>query len=163
MIPHLRLRAAPSFRHAGIACSCLFTLFLIGSVWAALANPDGSFPHPIAAGVFLGLFWGAWLLLSLWIWRFSIRYCLEITGDAIRQTTAFRQKSMRIQDIILAKWRRWPVGGSIKLKTSSQRMTIELSIAGDDPREELIAILRSRLPRDVQVGWQHFAGVSEEQ
>jgi len=49
----------------------IFVLFYlaatVGSVWVALANPDGSFSRPVEAAIGGGLFWGAWLALSLWM------------------------------------------------------------------------------------------------
>ena len=156
----LTLEARPYFKRTGVCCTLFFFAMGAFSVFIAATNADGGFANPIMAACIFGVFWGAFTLLGLYLWRFAHKYRLEITEDTIEQIGVFTQRRIPLLQIENAKWRNWPQGGSIKLIGLCERMSIELGTTGS--REWLIEHLRSKLPLDRQTGWDGFIGNSEK-
>ena len=127
----------------------------IASVFVAVTNADGSFKQPILAAFLFGVFWGAFTFLGIYLWVFSRKYRLEITEDTIEQSGVFTQRRIAIGRIQNVKWRNWPQGGSIKLRTEDSQMSIELGTS--DSREQLIQFLHAVIPLNAQSGWDTFS------
>ena len=156
----LTLEARPNFKRTGVCCTFFFFVMGAFSVFVAATNADGSFANPILAACIFGAFWGAFTLLGVYLWRFSNKYRLEITEDAIEQIGVFTQRRISLLQIENAKWRNRPQGGSIKLIGLLDKMSIELGTTGS--REWLIEHLRSKIPVDKQTGWDGFVGNNEK-
>lgn len=154
MKPLLSLPARPYYKRVAICCTVFFLVMGVFSVFVAATNADGSFESPLLAASIFGVFWGAFILLGIYLWLFSRRYRLEITEDAIEQIGVFTKRRVSFHELQNAKWRNWPQGGSIKLTTADARLSIELGTT--DSRDSLIDFLHGRIPTSIQTGWSRF-------
>ena len=91
-----------------------------------------------------------WALLSCYRERFNIN------GDSIAREGIAHTKSVRFKDINDLKWRIWPAGGSVVLRSPNVRMPIDFEIFDPSEQLSLIRWLRSAVPEEVQSGWPEF-------
>ena len=152
--PPISLAAKPYFKRVAVCGTVFFSIFGAVCVFVAATNADGSFANPILAACVFGAFWGAFILLGIYLWLFSCKYRLEITENAIEQFGVFSHRRISTHKIQNAKWRNWPQGGSIKLRTGDSQMSIELGTS--DSRELLIQFLHAEIPMSKQQGWETF-------
>jgi hypothetical protein len=113
-----------------------------------------------AAGLAVGLgfaaFWlllaafGVWVLLAYW------RERLAVHDAEIDHVGVIRRKRMRVPDMVSARWRCWPAGGSLVLKSNSTRLVIYFDNFAHDERRQLIRFFRESVPISLQTGWELF-------
>jgi hypothetical protein len=147
------------YLYVGIVCAVFFAAMGIGSTVAALWNFDGSFARPKLAALIFGTFWSGFTLLAVWVIAAYFRERLYFGKGAIVQHGIFRSRTLEIGEVLLIKWRAWPVGGSVVIRTHSEKVTIHLDNFTRDEREELIRFLRETLAVEIQENWSRFEEV----
>jgi hypothetical protein len=161
VIRHAEVRVfVPSRFHLYLAVGTL-VLFLaaaVGSVWLALANPDGSFAHPMAAAVFFTCGWGGMALLSLYLLVAYFRMSVLAAEGAVRINGVFRRRTVVLPEVTRAVWRGWPAGGCLVLYGRAGRVT--LRFGSYHGAQELVGIFRDNLPPEVQEGFSRFEAMN---
>ena len=87
----------------GAICTAGFLVFAVGSFIAAWWNIDGSFRHPRATAIGFATFWSCWLVLGVWILLAYFRERLVISMDRVRQSSCFRTRSLRHDEVSIAQ------------------------------------------------------------
>lgn len=149
-------RLRPYYRNVGVACTAFFLVMGVASTLLAAFNVDGSFPRPLLmAGVF-AVFWSCFVLLGVWLAACYYRYRLHASDSVIEQVGVFRQRQVEWRLVKELKWRLWPKGGSVRLKTPVESMAIELGNFSTTDCEQLVSYLRHAISPESQVGWDEF-------
>ena len=107
----------------------------------------------------LGIFWSGVMLLGVWTIAGYFRNRLFFGKTAIVQRGVFRSRTLEVGEVLQIKWRTWPVGGSVVIRTHSERASIELSHFTRDEREELIRFVRESFAVEIQENWSRFEDV----
>ena len=128
----------------------------VGSAYAAFCNTDGAFAHPIRAAIAYGSFWSVFTLLGVWILLAYSRECLLLDGAQITQHGVIRSKVIHFNDVMHIKWRRIPQGGSVVIRTLTDRLTIYFDNFTVEERQQLISYLHGKFSPDLQEGWSRF-------
>ena len=148
----------------GVLGTAFFGQALVVSVGLALWNPDGAFPNPALFAAVFGLIWGGFTLLCVYVLADYYRSRLVISPESVVQVGVLRSKGIEFDDVQEAWWRVVPVGGSLKLRDSRTRMTVEFANVSLAERAEVIERLRSHIAVERQVGWEAFVtGNAERQ
>jgi hypothetical protein len=129
-----------------------FLAAAVGSIWLALANPDGSFARPVLAAIVFGCGWGGLTLLSLVLLAAYFRMSVFTAEGVVRVNGVFRRRTVVLAEVTRARWRRWPVGGSLVLRGPAGR--VALDFASYDGGQELVRVFRDNLPAEVQEGFE---------
>ena len=143
----------------GIVGAVFFPAMGIGSTVAALWNIDCSFARPKLAALIFGTFWSAFTLFAVWVIVAYFRERLFVGKAAIVQHGIFRSRTLEFGEVLQIKWRIWPVGGSVVVRTHSEKVTIHLDNFTTDEREELIRFLRETFAVEIQENWSRFEEV----
>jgi hypothetical protein len=143
----------------GIVCGVVFVAIGIASTVAALWDIDGSFARPKLAALIFGTFWSGFTLLAAWIIAAYFRERLVFGGAAIIQHGIFGSRTLALGDVFQIKWRAWPVGGSVVVRTHSEKVVIHLDNFTKGEREELIRFLRETFAAEIQENWSRFEEV----
>ena len=150
-------RMSSWYRNVGVVCTILFTLIGLGSTLAAYFNVDDSFPQPELAAVGFAVFWSAFVLLSIWLIVCYYKYRLFTNAHALHEV---RVMSMQDLDLTLVEnlyWRRFPVGGSVRLTSAFGNVKIELGHFPTSDRERLVQFFRNGVEHSKQSGWPEFS------
>lgn len=150
-------RLPRSYFRLGVGCALVFSAAGVASVWAALANADGSFRHPVTAAVVFGVFWGLLTLLGLYLARAALVERLVVWDDRVRVVGSFRAREVRFDEVERAKWRRiGNPGGSLVLYAGGVRLVVYFANYGDHgPR--LREFFRAAIPEERQERWEAYA------
>ena len=144
-----------------VACGVFFVAIGVTSTLAAYTNADGSFSHspllsPVQFAWIFGVFWSGWTLASIWNIVAYFRERLFLTSRSIRQVGVLRTRAIEIKDATRLKWRNWPAGGSIVVRTSSESVKIYFGNFTAIEREELIYFFREAVAYEIQENWITF-------
>ena len=153
----------PFVRNIGMISTAGFLVLGIWSVWAAAVDLDESFPRPLLAAVIFGVFWSAMTCVGVYVIVLYYKYQLCVDDESVRQGGVFREQHAELSRVREFRWRRFPAGGSVKLLGESGNLTIEFTNVSAADRMELITRFRSRIPPELQVGWDEFHGERPEQ
>jgi hypothetical protein len=145
-------RLSRTFLWTGVLCTPLFLAMGVGSVWAALANPDGSFRYPVETALIFACFWGAFTLLGVSLIRAYLRERLEVSAEWVRMVGLFRTREVRLADVWRAEWK--GAGGRLVLRGPDTRVVIWLPNYSRAEQAELREFFRRALPTDIQEGWE---------
>src|SRR5262249_4139387 len=72
------------------------------------------------------------------------------------QKSIFRARTLEVGDVVQIKWRTLPVGGSIIVRTHSEKVKIYLDNFTKDDREEVVFFFRQTFANEVQENWSLF-------
>ncbi len=153
------LRVRRYYLVVGIVGAVFFAAMGIGSSVAALWNIDGPFPRPKPAALIFGAFWTGWTLLAVWVIAAYFRERLFFGKASFVQHGIFRSRTLEVGEVHQIKWRTWPMGGSVIVRTLSEKVTIHLDNFTRDEREELIRFLREIFAVEIQENWSRFEEV----
>jgi hypothetical protein len=127
-------------------------------VWGGLslfAIPPES-PHPVAL---LALFLGVPLFmtgLSAWLLTGYSRARLIIRDSLVADCGVFQEKAIDLREVTEARWRVHQDGGSVVLRSGSERLVITFGNYEIEDRTRIIQQLRSVLPLEIQVDWNLY-------
>ena len=139
-----------------VTCSIAFAAVGCFFVFVTATNIDGSFLYPIPSAVFVGLFWGAWFIASLWGTVECLYGQLSIDGEVISQQGALWLKRTVVSEISKLRWKTYGFSGRVLIHFGDGRMKIDLDDFTADQRALLIDWLRQRVPESVQENWDAF-------
>ena len=149
-------RAASRHRRTGIVCTAVFLALGGVSAVGAWLNLDGSFQRPRLAAVMFGVFWDGFALLGLYLIALASRYRLFITDDAVRQVGVWRDRTLRFDAVRRLEWRRFPRGGSVKLRTDDEAMVVDFDPLKPPERTDVRRRLAAAVPEERQIGRVEF-------
>jgi hypothetical protein len=153
MIETLRMKR--SIRNSMLVCLPFFIAVGIASVWVFLFDPKG--PHSLSVALVMGAFWSFWVVACLWCLLAYWKYRLIVEGDRVTKVGIFTRNELWLGDVAEARWRTWPRGGSLVLKSFDCRMAIDFNEYTDEQRDALVRHFRANLDPAVQTGWMLFA------
>jgi hypothetical protein len=81
---------------------------------------------------------------------------LAIKDATIIQTGIIRSRRLDFSEITDVHWRTRPTGGSVVLRSASQRIKVDLDNFGPKQGRRLIRLLRLSLSPSIQSGWERF-------
>jgi hypothetical protein len=140
--------------YLAVGCLLFFLAATLSSIWVALANADGSFAHPVTAAIVFGCFWGSWSLLSLFAVVAYFRMSAFAAEGVVRVNGVLRRRTVVLAEVTRARWRGWPLGGSLVLYCRAGRVALGFGNYGGG--QELARLFRDTLPADVQQGYERF-------
>jgi hypothetical protein len=143
----------------GIVSAVLWAAMGITFTVATLWNIDGSSGRPIRDALVLGIIWSGFVLVGVWMIAAHFRNRLFFGKSAIVQRGIFRSRTLLVGEVLQIKWRTRPVGGSIVIRTHSERATIEFGPFTGDERDELIRFVRESFAVEIQENWSRFQDV----
>ena len=151
-------RMCSDHRTLGLAVGFMFTALYFGFFWAYVTSESP--PQPVAAILFMTAFWLLFSSLGCYLYLASQMHELTIANQHIHLRDVFRDRRFRIKSVSKATWRLHPQGGSLVLELSGKSMKkVLVSFANYDlsQRPLIRALLRDRIPDEVQQGWEKFA------
>ena len=140
-------------RNTGWACLIGFIAMAIISVFGALDAPADR--RWIAFIVFEG-FSFCWIGMAIWMLMAFYKESLHLLTDRIVRQGVTNFRSIEFKNVTDLKWRMWPVGGSVVLKSDDRRMAFDLQNFEAADRVTLIRSLRAAVPAAIQRGWPEF-------
>lgn len=153
--PGIRIFVARrQLRVAGVIGMACFIPMSVAGIWLPFANPDGSFVHPGRAAMIGGGIFGVFAVLSAYVLLASGRMRITVLPTEVQITGAFRARAIRLADLVRARWRVFPAGGSLVLHAPAGHAVIEF--ASYDGGDELCALLRRTVPERIQEDYQRF-------
>ena len=102
-------------------------------------------------GLFFGVMWLPFVLLSVWLLRGYYRGRLLIGARSVALRGLIRTQRIGFKEIVKATW---GVSGSLRLETSHDRLTIGMSEFVTHQQDKIVSLLRERLNRTIEVGWE---------
>lgn len=141
---------------AGIVSAVFWAAVGIAFTVAALWSIDGSFDQLKRDALLFSIIWSGFVLLGVWMIAAYFRNRLFFANTAIVQRGIFRSRTFPVGEVLQIKWRSRPRGGSIVIRTHSERTTIEFSHFTRDEREELIRFVRESFAVEIQEDWPRF-------
>lgn len=151
----IRVKAPRGARITFLAGSLFFCAAAVVTVWAALTDPDGSLGGPSVAWALAGgLFWGAWLALSLWgLGAASATY--EANESGVSRTGGFSKTHIEWREI--ARYRVRKFGGDLTYifydRQGRRRTAIDFQVL-DRAGEDLFRLVMRKLS-EVLPGQDH--------
>jgi hypothetical protein len=134
----------------GVVCAVFFAVMGVSSTVVAYFNSDGSFARPRLAALVFGVFWSGLTLLAAWVIAAYFRERLLLTNQTIVQHGIVGARVIDCGDVVQIRWRSWPVGGSIVVRTHSQKVKIYLDNFTRDEREEIVLFFRETFAHEIQ-------------
>jgi hypothetical protein len=110
----------------------------------------------LCPAVFFAMFWGFWACLSCWSLLSYWRERLEVGNGHVTQKGVIGRKEIELAGIVAVRWRTFHSGGSILLRTLTEKLTIHLDNFERDERLWLIRFFHNSLPDSVQENWALF-------
>lgn len=104
----------------------------------------------------VGLFWSGWTQLSVWVILAYFRERLLLDGKTVRQDGVIRSRMVDCEKAIRLLWRRWPAGGSIILRSRSEKISIHFHNFRAEECAELVRFFRETFPKEIQENWSRF-------
>jgi hypothetical protein len=123
---------------------------------AAIWNIDGSFAYPEVTALIFGTFWSGCTLLGVWIIAAYFRERLLLGKTAIVQHGIFRCRTLESGEVLQIKWRTWPFGADVIIRTHSERIKIYLDNFTEKEREAIVLFLRETFAAELQENWSRF-------
>lgn len=157
-------RLRPYYRNVGVAGTVFFLAVGIGSILAICF--DESIKHSVLAIAVISLLWGGFTLLGLWVIAAFYREQLVLGADTVVQRGVFRTTTVSLQAVADLGWRLNPMGGSVVLKGSPNRIKIYFDNFTKLQRREIAERLNRSVGEELQTGWtefeEHFLTTSPE-
>ena len=142
----------------GLGCTVAFLAAGVGSVWVALANPDGSFARPVTTAIGFGVFWGLLTLLSASILWSAVVERVVLWEDRVRVVGLRRTREVRFADVTRAEWAFRPATGeAVVLHAPGGPVTVSFSLFEPPNREGVKDFLRCSIPASLQSGHEQAA------
>lgn len=125
---------------------------------AAYWNVNDRFANALS---FSGLFW---LLTLLCLWRIAayFRFRLYVGETTIREVGVLRTTTLPVEDVVRVVWQTLPARGSVVLRTSNAKVSIEFHNFTSQERRELLGFCRQTWDESIQEDWPRFAEVFPE-
>ena len=143
----------------GAVSAVFFGVMGVTSTIAAYFNIDGSFPQPRLSALIFGGFWLAFTLMAAWVIAAYFRERLFLAHNTIFQQGIFRATTLDAGEVVRIKWRTLPAGGSVVVRTGSEKITMHLHNFTPDEREEIARFVRKRFAEEIQENWSRFEEV----
>jgi hypothetical protein len=140
----------------GVVSAVFFVMIGVTSTVVAYFNIDGSFARPRLAAMIFAVFWSGFTLLAAWRIAAYLRERLFLANNTIVQHGIFRSRTLDVGDVYQVKWRNWPVGGSIVVRTHSEKVKIHLDNFTKGEREEVVLFFRDTFADEIHDNWWHF-------
>lgn len=157
-------RLRPYYRNVGVAGTAFFLVVGVGSVLAV--RLDDSIKHLGLAIAFFSVFCGGFTLLGLWVIAAYYLEQLVLGTDTVVHRGVFRTTTVSPQAVADLDWRLNPMGGSVVLKGSPNRIKIYFDNFTKLQRREIAERLYRSVGKDLQTGWtefeEHFLTTSPE-
>ena len=150
------LRVRRYYLVVGVVGAVSIAVMGVTSTVVAYLNIDGSFARPQLAAVVFGVFWSGFTLLALWLIAAYFRERLILAKNTIVQDGIFRSRTLDVGDVLQIRWRRWPAGGSIIVRSHSQKFKIYLDNFTKAEREEVVFFIRETFAHEIQENWSRF-------
>ena len=150
-------RCSKKVRNLAVLSLPFYAVVGLGSVWAAWANYDQSFPNPDLAAVLFGVVWTFFVLLAGYLFLFWHRHRLLVDERSIRQIGVFSDQTICLHTLNELKWKCYPAGGSAQLSDLNHTLKIEFGNYSRDDRKRLIDKLRAIIASGEQTGWDRFS------
>ncbi len=125
----------------------------IKSTIAAYWNINGQFGDAL---IFSGIF-SCLTLLCLWRIAAYFRFRLYVGETAVTQVGVFRVTTLPVADVVRVVWQTLPVLGTVVLRTSNAKVSIEFNNFTSEEQRELIGFCRETWDESIQEGWPRFA------
>lgn len=112
--------------------------------------------HSRGVAVLVGLAFGGFAALPLYLWLYARRHVLWVDGEGLVHRGAWRIKRIRWRDVLSAQWA--PHGRrALKLRTPRGRMMLDFGYYSLPDRVRLSLLLRRNLPAAVQTDWDAYS------
>ena len=150
-------RLRRSYLLLGALCTLLFAAMAIVSVLGIYFEaPAERRAAALAVGLGIAAFWLAFMALGVWVLLAYWRERLAIRDGEIDYVGVICRKRLRVSEIASARWRCWPAGGSLVMRTASTRLAIGLGNYESEQQRQLIRFFREAVPPPLQSGWELF-------
>ena len=114
--------------------------------------------EPELAAVFFAIFWGFWILLSVWLLVFHARYRLHLGDSAVCQIGIIRGYNLALCEILEVRWRQIPKpAGSVRLSGTFDTLVIDLGVLKHEDCRHVIQFLRQMIDTSKHAGWEEFS------
>jgi hypothetical protein len=138
-----------------LGLTCLIGFVVVGIASAYGMWIDAAPDRRLWGVLFFSSFWGVMASLSAWTLLAYWRESLTISNGSVTQQGVIREREIQLEDVNAAEWR-LVKGGGLKLRTSSETVSINLDNFEPGERLWLIRHFRDSLPDGVQVNWPLF-------
>lgn len=141
-------RLAKRHRNLGVVCLIFFVLIGVASAYGMWsAAPQERRIVALYAVAFVAVFWGVFASLACWLLLAYWREELKISDRQVIQQGVIGRKELDLDNITAARWRIVPrPGGSLVLRTLTERMTIYFDNFEPQERLWLIRFFRNGTP-----------------
>jgi hypothetical protein len=85
------------------------------------------------------------------------RHALIVVDGLVRSVGVFSDRVIALPQVKEARWRTWPAGGSLVLRTENARIVIEFASYEQEAPRQLVRFFRSAIDPAKQTGWNLFA------
>lgn len=128
--------------------------------YAAFCNLDGSFPHPVAFGLYVSVQGFFFLLLGVYFFLAVGRERIWIFEDAIVQRGIFCTRRIEFADILALDWR--PSTFRVVFEGPHTRVAIWLNAYSFATQQRVIEHLRAAIPKERHKNYRKFRKRYEE-
>jgi hypothetical protein len=112
--------------------------------------------NPELQALLIGIFWFGWVVLCAWVIVACFRERLILGETAIVQHGIFRPSTLAISDVTQIRWRAWPVGGTVFIKTRDDRVKIYLDNFTEEERRAIVDYFHNTFPPEMHENWHGF-------
>lgn len=152
-------RIRKGYRNLGIVSLVFFVLMAAVSSFGVLAEtPPDRRTAALCFVAAMTLFWSLWACLGCWMLLAYWRERLQVTHAKVSQQGVLRRAEMDLDGVTSIRWKTVPSGGTLTLRTPTDKLTIHFENFEPVDRLWLIRFFRSRFPDAVQDGWELFCG-----
>ncbi len=97
-------------------------------------------------------------LVSVYIWLLLAvkRHRLTVSQSHVEFQGVWKTRRIVLDDVREFRWRKIGSVGRLTLKTSNNKLGVDLGEYGNDASRKLIRYFRFRLPQEIQKNWQPF-------
>lgn len=135
----------------GLWTGVLFT----GMFFAAVIGSFLDAPHPTPM-LAMALFWTGWMSLSGYLLLAYFNALLKLNGKTLTRRGVLRSQEILFDQSASIKWRIWPQGGSIVVRSPRGRIAFDLNDYEPSERVAIISCVHNALPPNQQTGWEAF-------
>lgn len=122
--------------------------------YAAFSNLDGSFPHPVAFGLYISAQGFFFLLVGVFFFLAAGRERIWIFDDAIVQRGIFFTRRIEFADIVSLNWRRHTF--RLVIEGPDTRIAIWLNTYPIAQQQQVIEFFRSAVPKHLHKNYRAF-------
>ena len=152
-------RPRPFYRNVGVATTVFSLVMGLLSICAALFfAEDEALPQRLLTAAIFATFYAAFLSLGVWLILFYRRYRLEISEHSVRQRGVITDRIVDPRAVEQLKWRCYPAGGSVRVTSPEERLTIELGNFERLERSSIIDFFHHSVAAEHHQGWDAFQG-----